>query len=77
MDSPQYSISDPYAIPNTVEFYETRDTYYCHNCGIKYGTLRNISLFGLNFYLCDDCFKEFQKHQQQHSCPALNPDWYE
>lgn len=77
MGSPQYSISVPGTTDVSVVTYESRDVYFCHNCGIKTGTLRNIELFGLNFYLCDDCYKEFKKNQQKHSCPALNPDWYE
>lgn len=77
MGSLQYSVSDSTTSLGNIEYRRVNDIYYCHNCGVKDVALRSVSLFGLNFYLCDGCFKEFQKYQQQHSCPALNPDWYE
>lgn len=76
MDSPRYKVSYSTTTDVNTEIYEVKDVYFCHNCGIKDGPLRSISLFGLEFYLCDSCYEEFQKRQQQHSCPALNPDWY-
>lgn len=69
MASPQYSGVTIYT--RTVQ-----NVHYCHNCGVVDDKLYEVKLFGLKFYLCDSCYKEFQETQSKHSCPALNSDWY-